>query len=138
MGGEICKRYQKWCKRADYNFNKEKAWDVFVAACGHCRVLPKDTTTKLLVQQAIRQITTISESLAVIAREMKLIAEQLPEYPIVMSFYGVGGILGPQLIAEIGDVYRFPKKGSLEGLLRASFRSNGSSFRLIVTIHLSS
>jgi len=107
------KRYEKWCKKAGYNFSKEKAWDVYVSACGHCCVLPKDSTTKLLMQQAIRQVHVISETLAVIAREMKSIAEQLPEYPIVMSFYGVGEILGPQLIAEIGDVYRFPKKGSL-------------------------
>lgn len=34
-------------------------------------------------------------------------------YPVVMSMYGVGERLGPQLIAEIGDVTRFAHKGSL-------------------------
>ena len=37
----------------------------------------------------------------------------LPEFPIVSEFYGVGGILGPQLMAEIGDISHFAKKGSL-------------------------
>jgi len=37
----------------------------------------------------------------------------LPEYPVVSEFYGVGDILGPQLMAEIGDIYRYRNKGSL-------------------------
>jgi hypothetical protein len=64
------KRYQKWCKKAGYRFSKEKAWDVFVSACGHCCVLPNDAATKLLVQQAIRQLNAVSENIAVIAREV--------------------------------------------------------------------
>jgi len=44
---------------------------------------------------------------------MKRLAEMLPEYSIVSDFYGVGDILGPQLMAEIGDVFRFRNKGSL-------------------------
>jgi len=107
------KRYQKWCRKAGYNFSKEKAWDIFASAYGHCCVLPNDAVTKLLVQQAIRQLTAVSETIAVIAREMKTIAEQLPEWPVVSAFYGVGEVLGPQIIAEIGDVCRFKKKGSL-------------------------
>jgi len=30
-----------------------------------------------------------------------------------MEFRGVGDVLGSQLMAEIGDIYRFPKKDSL-------------------------
>ena len=37
----------------------------------------------------------------------------LPEYPVVLAMRGVGETLGPQLIAEIGDVRRFPHKKSL-------------------------
>lgn len=36
-------------------------------------------------------------------------AAQLPEYPVVMHMKGVG----PQLMAEIGDVTRFPHKGAI-------------------------
>jgi len=34
-------------------------------------------------------------------------AEQLPEYDTVIGMYGVGRVLAPQLMAEIGDTRRF-------------------------------
>ena len=40
-------------------------------------------------------------------------ASKLPEYPIVMEMNGVGPSLGPQLMAEIGDVTRFTHKGAI-------------------------
>lgn len=43
---------------------------------------------------------------------MKL-PSKLPEYPIVMAMKGVGRSLGPQLMAEIGDVSRFTHKGAI-------------------------
>ena len=105
--------YQKWCKKAGYNFSRAKAEDIYVSACGHWSVMPKSEATKLLITQAIKQINAVSENIAVIAHEMKRLAELLPEYPVVSKFYGVGDILGPQLMAEIGDLYRFRKKESL-------------------------
>jgi transposase len=109
----FAERYQKWCRKAGYNFCKDKADDIYASACGHLVGMPKNDTTKLLVTQAVNQINAISESFAVIAREMKRLAEMLPEYPVVSAFYGVGDILGPQLMAEIGDIYRYRNKGSL-------------------------
>ena len=44
---------------------------------------------------------------------MLRLTEQLPEYHAVMSLYGVGKSIGPQLIAEIGDVRRFSHKQAL-------------------------
>lgn len=44
---------------------------------------------------------------------MQRLAEQLPEYETVMGIYGVGKSLGPQLMAEIGDVCRFAHQKSL-------------------------
>ena len=41
------------------------------------------------------------------------LAQMLPEYPAVSSFFGVGDITAPQLMAEIGDVRRFSHKGAL-------------------------
>mgnify|MGYP002225138729 CR=1 FL=1 len=40
-------------------------------------------------------------------------ASKLPEYPVVMAMKGVGKSLGPQLMAEIGDVSRFTHKGAI-------------------------
>ena len=44
---------------------------------------------------------------------MNILAEKLPEYPVVMGMFGVGPALGPQLMAEIGDVRRFHSKKAL-------------------------
>ena len=75
--------------------------------------MPMNETTQLLVTQAVAQITTVSETISTVAREMKRLAATLPEYSVVMEFRGVGDILGPQLIAEIGDIYRYLKKSSI-------------------------
>ena len=106
-------RYRKWCKRSGYYFSQVKAEDIYVESLGHWCVMPNNDTTKLLVTQAISQINATAETINLIAREMKCLAALLPEYPLVMDFRGVGEILGPQIIAEIGDVYRFRKKSSL-------------------------
>jgi transposase len=119
-------RYLKWCKRNDYNFNQAKAETIYVQSKGHLSIMPMTETTKVLVTQAVSQINAISESCAIIATKMKLLASQLPEYPVVMGFHGVGEVLGPQLIAEIGDIYRFPRKESLvcfAGLEPPSYQS---------------
>jgi transposase len=105
--------YRKWCKRNGYYFNEAKAEDIYIESLGHFHIMPKNETTKLLVTQAITQISTISENISIVAREMKLLAQRLPEYPVVIEFRGVGDILAPQLMAEIGDVYRFARKESL-------------------------
>lgn len=44
---------------------------------------------------------------------MNHIASELPEYPVVMAMYGVGASLGPQLMAEIGDISRFHRRENL-------------------------
>jgi len=106
-------RYSKWCKREGYNFSQSKADDIYAASCGHFSVMPKNDVTKLLITQAVSQVNAVSETIAAVAVEMKRLASMLPEYPVVMAFCGVGDILGPQLIAEIGDIYRYLKKSSL-------------------------
>ena len=45
--------------------------------------------------------------------EMDRLAPSCREYPVVMEMYGVGDSLGPQLMAEIGDVRCFERKQSL-------------------------
>jgi len=106
-------RYRRWCKKEKYNFSQSKAEDIYVSACGHFSVMPKDETTKILITQAVIQVNAVSESIATMLREMNRLASALPEYDVVMGFYGVGEVLGSQLIAEIGDIYRYQKKSSL-------------------------
>ena len=73
----------------------------------------KTSVTKTLVQEAANQLTAIFHSAETYRSEMNKLASQLPEYPVVMEMYGVGESLGPQLMAEIGDVRRFERKQSL-------------------------
>lgn len=44
---------------------------------------------------------------------MLSLAKSLPEYPVVRGMFGVGPVLGPKLMAEIGDVRRFHSKKAL-------------------------
>ena len=106
-------KYQKWCQRNGYNFSQAKAQQLHSFARSCITSLPKSETTKLLVKQAIVQLQATSSSLAALKQEMNVLAERLPEYPVVMGMFGVGPALGPQLIAEIGDVRRFHSKKAL-------------------------
>lgn len=106
-------RFHTWCKRHGYNFNSMKATEIYLEAKNLIAMLPKDSLTKLLIQQAIDQLNSVSKTVELLRAEMKRLALQLPEYPVVMSLYGVGESLGPQLMAEIGDVMRFERRNSL-------------------------
>jgi len=109
----FAERYRKWCKREGYNFSQTKADEVYAFACSQISVIAQNDITKMLVMQAIHQVNATSETIAFFAAEMKRLASSLPEYPVAMAFYGVGEILGPQVMAEVGDICRYPKKSSL-------------------------
>ena len=106
-------KYQRWCRKNGYNFSGEKALYIYSEVGGHIGVMPKSETTKLLVEQAVSQLRATSAALATLRQEMQSLASQLPEYPVVMEMFGVGPALGPQLMAEIGDVRRFYSKKAL-------------------------
>ena len=106
-------RYRKWCNKCGYHYSEDKAEDIYVSACGHVCVMPKTDSTKRIVLGAVSQLQSVTTSVAKLKAEMTFLAEQLPEYGIVMQMFGVGSSLGPQLMAEIGDVRRFASKKSL-------------------------
>jgi transposase len=109
----FAERYHGWCKRHRYNFSAAKAVEIHMSAKELIAMVPKDSCTKLLIQEAVVQLNAVSRTVEVLRSEMQRLSEQLPEYPVVMSMYGVGDSLGPQLMAEIGDVRRFSHKESL-------------------------
>ena len=106
-------KYERWCKRNGYNYNAYKAEDIYAVSCGNIGLLPKCESTQVLVTQAIIQLQAIEETLCTIKNEMQKLSSSLPEYDAVIALYGVGEVLGPQLIAEIGDVSRFKSKKSI-------------------------
>ena len=106
-------RYLRWCRKHGYNFTQDKMRDIYSLASSAVGVIPMTDTTKFLVVQAAEQLLTVSSAVAALRREMNALAESLPEYPVVMEMFGVGPNLGPQLMAEIGDVRRFHSKKAL-------------------------
>ena len=106
-------KYERWCKRNGYNYSTYKAEDIYAEACGNIGLLPNCESTQVLITQAIVQLQVVEEALSALKKEMQRLSSSLPEYDTVMSLYGVGEVLGPQLMAEIGDVTRFKNKKSL-------------------------
>lgn len=105
--------YQKWCSRKKYNFRKAKAEEIYGIAKELIPVLPKDNFTKRIIKQAVAQVNAASQTVEQLRSLMNETASKLPEYPVVMAMKGVGPSLGPQLMAEIGDVTRFTHKGAV-------------------------
>lgn len=122
-------RYRKWCGRHHYNFNARKAEEIYLSAKEQIALVPKSPTTKLLIQEAAAQVKNVSHTTELLRAEMNRLASQLPEYPVVMSMYGVGESLGPQLIAEIGDVTRFAHKRALAAFAGVDPAPNQSGTR---------
>ena len=105
--------YKQWCKRKKYNFSTSKAEEIYGTSKELVPVLPKDELTKLIIKQAVEQLNTASTTVESLRTLMNETAAKLPEYPVVMNMKGVGPSLGPQLMAEIGDVTRFTHKGAI-------------------------
>ena len=115
LAGEkaFVERYQKWCKRKGYHFREEKARALYAGSCRHFTTLPKNANTKLLITTAAQQLMTAKTTLVAMRNEMLRLAQQLPECETVLAMYGVGKITAAQLMAEIGDVRRYPHRSSL-------------------------
>lgn len=111
--GAFTEHYQNWCRRKGYNFSTSKAENIYQLSCDMIAVFPKDSSTKMLIRQAVAMLNTASETVESLRLKMDETASTLPEYPIVMAMDGVGPTLGPQLMAEIGDVTRFTHRGAL-------------------------
>lgn len=100
--------YAQWAKERKYHQSQSKAIAIYELASNGISTLPAHTpSTKMLVQEAITVLRTVDKSLYNILTQMKELAKSLPEYSVVRAMGGVGDVLAPRLIAEIGDVRRF-------------------------------
>ncbi|MEQ7243910.1 IS110 family transposase [Enterococcus avium] len=107
------KTYNSWCRKNGYYQNSKKAAEIYKLAQDCLPTLPYNNFTKQLVKLAVKQVNEVAITISTLQKEMNQLASTLPEYPIVLSLGGVAETLGPQLIAEIGDIRRFNKKQSL-------------------------
>ena len=129
--------YQKWCSRKKYNFSKSKAEEIYRTAKELIPVLPKDNFTKCIIRQAIAQVNAASQTVEQLRTLMNETASKLPEYPVVMTIKGVGPSLGPQLMAEIGDVTRFTHKGAVTAFAGVDPGVNDSGDHSQKSVHAS-
>ena len=67
----------------------------------------------MLVQEAVKVLKEVDNTLKKILTQMQSLAKSLPEYSVVRAMGGVGEVLAAKLIAEIGDVRRFHHGKSL-------------------------
>ncbi len=105
---EFIEEYAKWAKEKKYHQSPAKAKEIYALACNGIPTLPSETASvKTLVSEAVRVLKEIDATLMTILSRMQEIAISLPEYPVVRSMAGIGDVLAPKIIAEIGDVTRF-------------------------------
>lgn len=105
---EFRSAYIEWAKERKYHQSQSKAAEIYGLASNGISTLSASTpSTKMLVQEAVSILRAVDKSLYNILTRMKELAKRLPEYSTVRSMGGVGDVLAPRLIAEIGDVRRF-------------------------------
>lgn len=104
---EFVDEYLKWAKEKKYQQSRSKAETVYEVASDGIPTLSSSTpSTKMLVLEAISVLRAVDNSLSHILSLMQELAKSLPEYSTVREMGGVGNVLAPKLIAEIGDIRR--------------------------------
>lgn len=105
--------YCKWAKKMGYRCNERKAAEIFALAQNGIPSLPNSQSVKIAVREAIKVIHSTEKSRNTILAQMQEICKTLSEYSVVRDMNGIGDVLAPRIIAEIGDVRRFKNKHSL-------------------------
>lgn len=100
--------YSCWEKQKGYRHNKDKSKKIYLLAKEGIPTLPSSTpSTKMLVQESVKILREVNSTLSKILSRMQELAKELPEYAVVRAMNGIGDVIAPRLIAEIGDVRRF-------------------------------
>lgn len=100
--------YKSWAKKKGYHQSEAKAIKIYALAKeGIPTIDSNNPSTKMLLLESVRVLQEIDRTLTRILSQMQELAKTLKEYAVVREMNGVGDILAPRLIAEIGDVRRF-------------------------------
>ena len=106
--------YIKWAKKKGYHPNETKAKSLHANALECIPTLPSNSaSTKMLVLEAAKAVSTVETTLATILAQMTELAKSLAEFSVIREMPGVGDVLAPRIIAEIGDVRRFHSASAL-------------------------
>ena len=105
---QFVESFTKWAKKKGYRQNESKAKQIYALAKEGIPTLPSSIpSTKMLVQESVKIVREVDNTLTQILTRMTEIAKMLPEYQVVHDMGGVGDALAARLIGEIGDVRRF-------------------------------
>ena len=100
--------YCRWAKKKGYHASEAKAKMIYAMARDGIPTLSSSAaSSKMLILEAVKVLREINRTLQTILTRMQQLATTLPEYGVVRAMKGVGDVLAPRLIAEIGDVRRF-------------------------------
>lgn len=106
--------YAKWAKKKGYHQSEAKAKKIYAMAPGGIPTLSSNSpSTKMLMLEAVKILREVNRTLETILTQMQTLSRGLPEYNVVRGMNGVGDVLAPRLIAEIGDIRRFHNGSSL-------------------------
>ena len=106
--GAFVRSYNGWTKKKGYQSSERKAKQIYaLASAGIPTLAASSPSTKMLLEEAVESLYHIDTTLAHILSRMKELASSLREYGVVLAMPGVGEILAPRIIAEIGNVTRF-------------------------------
>lgn len=106
-------RFNKWAKKKGYRPRKDKSGKIYSLAKEGIPTLAYDPISRLLVKQAAQALRNMNHVLNEILSQLRALAEQRPEYPIIRAMSGVGDVLAPLLIAEVGDPRRYHSGSAL-------------------------
>ncbi|MBQ1323682.1 MAG: IS110 family transposase [Erysipelotrichaceae bacterium] len=110
---KFMERFERFSKKKNHRSHSCTPVKIYQLAKSAIPTIPFDDVSRLTLISLISSIRTINEGLKNIISAMNSLAKSLPEYDTVMAMSGVGGILGPLIIAEIGDIRTYRNKKSL-------------------------
>ena len=100
-------RFDKWAKKKGYRPRQNKSGKIYSLAKEGIPTLAYDPTSRLLVEQAVAALKGLNQVLYQILTQIRELAEKRPEYEAVRAMSGVGDVLAPLLVAEVGDPRRY-------------------------------
>lgn len=120
------RKYQKWCKENEYRYISKKADEIHSFARECIGAVAVTDAIVFAIEQAASILNSAMEQTQALRTKMKNIAALLPEYDTVMEMFGVGEIVGPQLMAEIGDPRRFRNRKAITAYFGYDSENNDS------------
>ena len=100
-------------KKKGYRQNESKAKQICPSKRRYPNFTIQYSIDRMLVQESVKIVREVDDTLTQILSRMNEIAKMLPEYQVVHDMGGVGDVLAARLIGEIGDVRRFHNAKSL-------------------------